>query len=156
MNVLKVCLVLCPLTANITTSATRIAHEIIVQNTSNLNFLLEHAEFPHNVHGLSDHGLAASRSASRNTAGESTRRRVLGFQLRRFPKLYPSLDSIIIRNATTLKFVRSVAFWEAFPAALHGHESIQCLSVDPGMKLVRSARVSYITNDVSLNGDEIR
>ena len=33
--------------------------------------------------------------------------------------------------------MRALAFWEAFPGALHGNEAIRCLAVDPGMKLVR-------------------
>lgn len=52
-------------------------------------------------------------------------------------KLYPSLDSIIILNARTLAFVRALAFWEAFPGAIHANQIIKCLTIDPGMKLVR-------------------
>lgn len=54
-------------------------------------------------------------------------------------QLYPSFDSIIILNARTLAFVRALAVWEAFPGALHTAEAITCLSVDPGMRLVRAA-----------------
>ncbi|GJE87639.1 RAVE protein 1 C terminal-domain-containing protein [Phanerochaete sordida] len=32
--------------------------------------------------------------------------------------------------------MRALAFWEAFPGALHGNEAIRCLAVDPGMKLI--------------------
>jgi hypothetical protein len=54
-------------------------------------------------------------------------------------KLYPSFDSIIIVNGRSLAFVRALAAWEAFPGALHATEAISCLSVDPGMRLVRVA-----------------
>ncbi|KAI0695128.1 RAVE protein 1 C terminal-domain-containing protein [Cytidiella melzeri] len=50
--------------------------------------------------------------------------------------LYPSFDSIIIRNSRTLAFIRALAVWEAFPGALHTTEAIRCLSIDPGMKLI--------------------
>ena len=53
-------------------------------------------------------------------------------------KLYPSLDSIIVLNARTLAFIRALAFWEAFPGAIHANQAIRCLAIDPGMKLVRA------------------
>lgn len=111
---------------------------------------------PHYAYRLSDDEPAASRSASRNTAGESTRHHVNELQLRWFLKLYPSLDSVIIRNATTLAFIRALAIWEAFPGSLHVNESIQCLSVDPGMKLVRTARVLHAPHDLFLKYIETR
>ncbi|KAH8099423.1 WD repeat-containing protein [Cristinia sonorae] len=49
---------------------------------------------------------------------------------------YPSSDSILILNALSLAFVRAIAFWEAFPGALHSKDVITRLSVDPGMKLL--------------------
>ncbi|OBZ78886.1 hypothetical protein A0H81_00987 [Grifola frondosa] len=50
--------------------------------------------------------------------------------------LYPSSDSIIVLNSRTLTFIRALAFWELFPATRHLNDPIQCLSIDPGMKLV--------------------
>lgn len=55
-------------------------------------------------------------------------------------QFYPSSDSIIILNALSLAFVRALAFWEAFPGALHSKDVINRVSVDPGMKLVRVVR----------------
>lgn len=57
-----------------------------------------------------------------------------------FCQIYPSFDSIIILNAGSLAFIRAVAFWEAFPGALYAREAIRCLSIDPGMRLVRESR----------------
>ncbi|KAI0082261.1 hypothetical protein K474DRAFT_1742410 [Panus rudis PR-1116 ss-1] len=50
--------------------------------------------------------------------------------------LYPSSDSVVILNSHTLAFIRALAFWEAFPGALHASETINRVSVDPGMKLI--------------------
>jgi hypothetical protein len=51
-------------------------------------------------------------------------------------QLYSSADAVIILNARTLALERVLAFWEAFPGAMHSKERISCLSVDSGMKLV--------------------
>ncbi|CCM05189.1 uncharacterized protein FIBRA_07398 [Fibroporia radiculosa] len=50
--------------------------------------------------------------------------------------LYPSADSIVVLNAHSLVFLRALAFWEAFPGMRHSYMSVQCLSIDAGMKLV--------------------
>ncbi|KAI0348528.1 hypothetical protein BDW22DRAFT_1350758 [Trametopsis cervina] len=60
--------------------------------------------------------------------------------------LYPSLDSIIILNASGLAFIRALAFWEAFPSALHTKEAISCLSIDPGMRLIVASMGSCIAS----------
>lgn len=51
-------------------------------------------------------------------------------------QFYPSSDAIVILNALSLTFIRTLAFWEAFPGALHSKDVINRVSVDPGMKLV--------------------
>ena len=38
--------------------------------------------------------------------------------------------------------MRVLAFWEAFPATRHSHESVACVSVDPSMKIVRPGYLS--------------
>ncbi|KAI5897900.1 uncharacterized protein SCHCODRAFT_02565349 [Schizophyllum commune H4-8] len=50
--------------------------------------------------------------------------------------LYPSANSVVILDARTLAAVRVLAFWEAFPATRHSHESVACVSVDPSMKII--------------------
>ena len=52
-------------------------------------------------------------------------------------QLYASADAVIILNARTLALVRVLAFWEAFPGTMHTNDSITCISIDSGMKLVR-------------------
>lgn len=54
------------------------------------------------------------------------------------PQLYPSADAVVILNACTLALIRVLAFWEAFPAKIHTSDKVTCISVDSGMKLVRS------------------
>lgn len=62
-------------------------------------------------------------------------------------QLYSSADAVIILNARTLALVRVLAFWEAFPGTMHSKDSISCISIDSGMKLVRqSHRISFITH----------
>ncbi|KAI0316614.1 WD repeat-containing protein [Amylostereum chailletii] len=50
--------------------------------------------------------------------------------------LYPSADTVIIHNASSLLFLRALAFWEIFPGAHHANEPIACLAVDPALKLI--------------------
>ncbi|KAI0375421.1 WD repeat-containing protein [Pilatotrama ljubarskyi] len=50
--------------------------------------------------------------------------------------LYPFADSIVVLNARNLAFLRALAFWEVFPSTRHAPQSIQCLTVENGMKLV--------------------
>lgn len=52
-------------------------------------------------------------------------------------QLYPSADSVVVRNAHDFTFRRALAFWEAFPGTRHLSASLKCLAIDPGMKLVR-------------------
>ena len=54
-------------------------------------------------------------------------------------QLYASADAVIILNARTLALVRVLAFWEAFPGTMHTKDSITCISIDSGMKLVRQS-----------------
>ncbi|KAF8807734.1 WD repeat-containing protein [Phlegmacium glaucopus] len=53
--------------------------------------------------------------------------------------LYSSADAVIILNARTLALVRVLAFWEAFPGTIHTKDSISCISIDSGMKLIVAA-----------------
>jgi hypothetical protein len=54
-------------------------------------------------------------------------------------QLYSFADAVIILNARTLALVRVLAFWEAFPGTMHTNDSITCISIDSGMKLVRQS-----------------
>ncbi|OSD03553.1 hypothetical protein PYCCODRAFT_1476945 [Trametes coccinea BRFM310] len=45
-------------------------------------------------------------------------------------------NSVVVLNARTLGFIRALAFWEVFPSTRHLEQSVQCLTVDNGMKLV--------------------
>ncbi|TFK56949.1 hypothetical protein OE88DRAFT_1743465 [Heliocybe sulcata] len=58
--------------------------------------------------------------------------------------LYPLGDSVILLDARTLRLVRALAFWEAFPRTLHLRETVKCISVDSSMKLVIAAMGSRI------------
>ncbi|PCH33750.1 hypothetical protein WOLCODRAFT_129949 [Wolfiporia cocos MD-104 SS10] len=58
--------------------------------------------------------------------------------------LYSSDDCVIIHNTRSLAFLRALAFWEAFPGTRHSNDSIRCLTVDPGMKLVVAAMSSRV------------
>jgi len=53
---------------------------------------------------------------------------------------YPSADAIVILDAHTLRLVRVLAFWEAFPGTRYTKDFVNCISVDSTMKIVRSAR----------------
>ncbi|KAI0639823.1 WD repeat-containing protein [Trametes polyzona] len=53
--------------------------------------------------------------------------------------LYPFADSVVVLNARNLAFVRALAFWEVFPSTRHLAQSVQCLTVENGMKLVVAA-----------------
>ncbi|KAH9897985.1 WD repeat-containing protein [Cubamyces lactineus] len=53
--------------------------------------------------------------------------------------LYPFADSIVVLNARTLAFVRTLAFWEVFPSTRHLTRSVQCSAVENGMRLVVAA-----------------
>ncbi|KAK0208168.1 RAVE protein 1 C terminal-domain-containing protein [Desarmillaria ectypa] len=50
--------------------------------------------------------------------------------------LYSAADAVVILNAATLKLRRVLAFWEAFPSLIHTPDSVSCISVDSGMKLI--------------------
>ncbi|KDQ63425.1 hypothetical protein JAAARDRAFT_169243 [Jaapia argillacea MUCL 33604] len=58
--------------------------------------------------------------------------------------LHPIADTIVILNARTLDLVRSLAFWEVFPGSQHSKESVKCISVDSGMRLVVAAMATRI------------
>lgn len=52
-------------------------------------------------------------------------------------QLYPFADSVAVFNARSLAFLRALAFWEVFPSTRHISQSVQCLTVENSMKLVR-------------------
>lgn len=103
---------------------------------------LNNASTTSHIHRKSIHGPAASGAAKRNVPGGGLVLLYPPIQSSKIDfKLYPSFDSIIILNARTLAFIRALAVWEAFPGALHTTEAIRCLSIDPGMRLVRVTSV---------------
>ncbi|KAE9408257.1 WD repeat-containing protein [Gymnopus androsaceus JB14] len=53
--------------------------------------------------------------------------------------LYPSADAVVILNARNLALLRVLAFWQVFPGTGYTSESISCISVDSGMKLIVAA-----------------
>jgi len=57
-------------------------------------------------------------------------------------QIYPSADAVVLLNAHSLAVIRVLAFAEAFPGTSHHKRGdgnrIGCISVDSGMKLVRS------------------
>ena len=63
-------------------------------------------------------------------------------------QLYSSADAVIILNACTLALVRVLAFWEAFPGTMHTKDSISCISIDSGMKLVRQPHLIPFLSDI--------
>lgn len=74
------------------------------------------------------------------------------------PQLYPSADNTILLDAHSLALVRVLAFWEAFPNFKHTHDSITSISVDPGLKLVRSTcspHAPYLTLSVGCRSYEL-
>ena len=59
-------------------------------------------------------------------------------------QIYPFADAVVILNARSLSLVRVLAFWEVFRQTLHTADKVSCISVDPGMKLVRSLPSSSV------------
>jgi hypothetical protein len=51
-------------------------------------------------------------------------------------QLYPSADTVVILNATSLRFLRALAFSQVFPG-VGANCNITSLAVDPALKLVR-------------------
>ena len=51
-------------------------------------------------------------------------------------QLYPSADTVVILNATSLRLVRTLAFSHVFPNRDHVSVRITSLAVDPALKLV--------------------
>ncbi|KAF9076123.1 RAVE protein 1 C terminal-domain-containing protein [Rhodocollybia butyracea] len=67
--------------------------------------------------------------------------------------LYPSADAVVILNARDLTLIRILAFWQVFPGSNYAAESISCISVDSGMKLIVAAMNSRIAT-WSLSGGQ--
>ncbi|KAF8634403.1 hypothetical protein AX15_000855 [Amanita polypyramis BW_CC] len=53
--------------------------------------------------------------------------------------LYPSADAVLVLDAQSLALLRVLPFWHAFPATRHANQSISCITIDAGMKLVIAA-----------------
>jgi hypothetical protein len=53
------------------------------------------------------------------------------------PQLYPSADTVVILDATSLRFLRALAFSQVFPGA-GANCNITSLAIDPALKLVRT------------------
>lgn len=51
-------------------------------------------------------------------------------------QLYPSADTVVILDATSLRLVRTLAFSQVFPSRDHANARISSLVVDPTLKLV--------------------
>lgn len=51
-------------------------------------------------------------------------------------QLYPSADTVVILDATSLRLVRTLAFSQVFPSRDHVSARITSLAVDPALKLV--------------------
>jgi hypothetical protein len=51
-------------------------------------------------------------------------------------QVYPSSDTLIVRNVETLEVERILSFWEVFPAVRVASGIISDIVVDPGLKLV--------------------
>ncbi|PFH54806.1 hypothetical protein AMATHDRAFT_72570 [Amanita thiersii Skay4041] len=58
--------------------------------------------------------------------------------------LYPSVDGIVILDAQSLVLRHVLAFWEAFPGTRHSKDTITCMTIDAGMKLVVAAMKSRV------------
>ncbi len=52
-------------------------------------------------------------------------------------QLYPSADTVVIHDATSLRFLRALAFSQVFPGA-SAKSDITSFAVDPAFKLVRT------------------
>ncbi|KAI9513046.1 RAVE protein 1 C terminal-domain-containing protein [Russula earlei] len=53
--------------------------------------------------------------------------------------LYPSADTIVVLDATSLRLVRTLAFSQVFPGRDHTRARITSLAVDPALKLVATS-----------------
>lgn len=61
------------------------------------------------------------------------------FLSQKFLLVYPSADAVVILDAQTLALLHVLAFWEAFPGTRYTKDSITCITVDSGMKLIIAA-----------------
>ena len=57
---------------------------------------------------------------------------------------YAFADCVVLLDASNFKFVRALTFREVFPSARDTNESIKCVSIEPGMRLVSSLVVRNI------------
>ncbi|KAI0305003.1 RAVE protein 1 C terminal-domain-containing protein [Russula brevipes] len=53
--------------------------------------------------------------------------------------LYPSADTVVILDATSLSLVRTLSFSQVFPGRDHANAHITSIAVDPALKLVAAA-----------------
>lgn len=53
--------------------------------------------------------------------------------------MYPSADSVVILDASTLDLVRVLIFGEIYPGTQHLNQTISCVAVDSAMKVVRAS-----------------
>lgn len=54
------------------------------------------------------------------------------------PKAYAFADCVVLLDARTFEFLRALTFREVIPAVNGTDEAIRCISIEPGMRLVRS------------------
>ncbi|KAG0704335.1 RAVE protein 1 C terminal-domain-containing protein [Suillus ampliporus] len=58
--------------------------------------------------------------------------------------LYPSADSVVILDASTLDLVRVLAFGEIYPGTQHLNQSVSCVAVDSAMKVIVASIDTHI------------
>ncbi|KAG2159698.1 RAVE protein 1 C terminal-domain-containing protein [Suillus bovinus] len=58
--------------------------------------------------------------------------------------LYPSADSVVILDASTLNLVRVLTFGEIYPGTQHLNQTISCVAVDSAMKVIVASMDTHI------------
>lgn len=58
--------------------------------------------------------------------------------------LYPSADTVVILNASTLDLVRVLTFGEIYPGTQHLNQTISCVAVDSAMKVIVASMDTHI------------
>ncbi|KAG2150167.1 RAVE protein 1 C terminal-domain-containing protein [Suillus cothurnatus] len=58
--------------------------------------------------------------------------------------LYPSADTVVILDASTLNLVRVLTFGEIYPGTRHLNQTISCVAVDSAMKVIVASMYTHI------------
>lgn len=64
-------------------------------------------------------------------------------------QVYPSADTVVILDATSLRFLRALAFSQVFPG-VSANSKITSLAVDPALKLVRTTPPAFLPSVIHL------